>query len=612
MRNQFPVRSTQFSFPMWKCAIALLCCAFSIEPLFAQTLNWAYYGNDVSNSRFQNIDQINPSNVAQLKPAWIFLAVASTPSSILAMEMTPIVVDGVMYVTTGADDVYALNAATGKQIWAYHPTDMPALSTLDPQNVANRGVAYGQGLIFDARLDAKLVALNAKTGAVVWEQTVDLPSNHATMTLAPQFIRASEGAVPEVLVGISCESGGVRGHLDAYDPATGKLLWRFWTTEPHSWEGDSYLNGGAPVWMTPTYDPVLNMVYFSTGDPYPLFYGGARAGTNLYADSIVAVDATTGELQWFFQETHHDTWDLDSAQPTVLFNWNGIPAISETSKTGYMWILDRASGEPLFPYQEAAIPPTPVNAAFDTAFEKTWPIQPESSIESLTVYQADALSAGADALPAGYTAAPSIWTPIGPTPMVFQHDVVEWPPAAYSPRTNFIYSHYRYDPRSLAATNDPATDPDCQRGHTASLCGVAGFFTVPGVYHGLYGAVNILTGKVAWTIPLVTSAPDSGMAVAGDLVFMGDDTGLFYAASAATGEILWVFDAATVPNAGGADASPAIYEINGVEYVVYGFGGNPGQIHKSFLVGDAVIAFALPSAVAAAAEKSAAGRARVK
>src|SRR6202041_2588348 len=196
MRNQLPVRSTQFSSSMWKCAIALLCCAFCIEPLFAQELDWRYYGQDLYNSRFQNIDQINPTNVSQLKPAWTFHT--GVFDSNMTMEMTPLVINGVMYITTGDDDVFALNPTTGKQIWHYKPTDMPKISTLPVCcNNDNRGVAYGMGLIFNARLDAKLVALNAKTGAVVWETAVDLPSNMASMTLAPQFIGASEGKVTE-------------------------------------------------------------------------------------------------------------------------------------------------------------------------------------------------------------------------------------------------------------------------------------------------------------------------------------------------------------------------------------------------------------------------------
>ena len=600
MRNQLPAGSTQFSFLISKCAIALLSCAFSIEPLFAQEVDWAYNGHDVYNSRFQNIDQINPTNVSQLKPAWTFHTGISDPN--MSMEMTPLVVDGVMFITTGDDDVFALNPTTGAKIWHYHPGDMVKISTLPVCcNNDNRGVAYGMGLVFDARLDAKLVALNAKTGAVVWSTIVDSPANGATMTLAPQFVGASMGTIPEVIVGVSGADQGVRGHLDAYNPATGKLLWRFWTTDPATYAGTSWQHGGATVWGTPTYDPVLNMVYFSTGNADSTFWGGNRAGTNLYACSMVALDATTGELQWFFQETHHDLWDFDGPQPTLLLSWKGIPAIEHTSKTGYMWILDRASGESLFAYDEVAVPPTPANAAF----QNPWPTQPQSSIESLTEHQTQAL-------PAGFIAAP-MWTTMGPTPMVYApwaSGGMEWPPAAYSPRTNMVYSHANNTGSNVAVLNSAAVLAAAATGNFNKLyaAGAFEFLSSPGVKHGVYGAVNTVTGKVAWTIPMLTTQPNSGVAVAGDLVFFGDSTGLFYAADAATGEILWVFDAVTVPNAGGADASPAIYEVNGVEYVVYGFGGNPGT---SFELGDAVIAFALPSATAAA-EKAAASRGRVK
>src|ERR1700689_1265064 len=359
MRNQSPVRSSQFSFlmSMSKCAVALLCCAFSIEPLFAQTVNWLYNGADLSNSRYADIDQINPSNVAQLKPAWTFHTGVFDPN--MSMEMTPIVFDGRMFVTTGDDDVFALSATTGAQIWHYSPaSDMPKISTLPVCcNNDNRGVAYGEGLVFDARLDAVLVALDAKSGKEVWQTRVDLSSNGAGMTLAPQYLTTSSG-VAEVIVGVTGGEFAVRGHLDAYAPATGKLLWRFWTTNPGTYAGTSWKTGGASVWGTPTFDPTLNMVYFSTGNAAPNLYVADRAGTNLYAASMVALDATSGELQWFFQEVHHDMWDFDGPQPTLLFTWNGIPAIEHTNKTGFVWILDRASGEPLFPYAEVPVPPT--------------------------------------------------------------------------------------------------------------------------------------------------------------------------------------------------------------------------------------------------------------
>jgi quinohemoprotein ethanol dehydrogenase len=586
VQYQNPVSSTQcsfpFSFPMSKCAIALLCSAFLIEPLCAQTLNWPYYGNDLGNQRYANIDQITPANVSQLKPAWTFHTGVSDPS--MSMEMTPIVVDGMMFVTTGDDDVFALNPTTGVKIWNYHPADMVKISTLPVCcNNDNRGVAVGGGMVFDARLDAQLVALNEKTGAVVWQTKVDLPSNGAGMTLAPQYISASAGTVPEVLVGVTGGEFAVRGHLDAYNPATGKLLWRFWNTDPATWAGTSWQHGGASVWGTPTFDPALNMVYYSTSNAAPWPAAVGRAGTNLFATSIVALDATSGELQWFFQWTHHDMWDFDGPQPTVLLSYNGTPALEHTSKTGYMFILDRASGEPLTPYNEVAAPATPA----DSAWLDPWPTQPESSIESLVAHQATNL-------PAGFTAAP-MWTAYTPTAQVFQpwaSGGMEWPPAAYSPRTNMVYSHARYIPIDLGISES----------------GKFSFAATPGVDHGVYGAVSLTTGKVAWTIPILTTAPGSGMTVAGDLVFFGDSTGLFYGVSAATGEILWVFDAWTMPNATGGNASAAIYEVNGVEYVVYGFGGEPGS---SFELGDAVIAFALPSAIKAAADAKA-NHARVK
>jgi alcohol dehydrogenase (cytochrome c) len=535
-------------------------------------MDWRYHGNTLDNQRYQDVDQINPHNVARLKPAWVFHTGVSDPN--MSMEMTPLVINGVMYVPTGDDDVFALNAATGKKIWAYHPTDMVSPSTLPICcNNDNRGVAYGDGKIFVARLDATLIALNAANGKVMWKTTVDLPSNGASMTIAPQF------ADNKVIVGVSGAEFGVRGHVDAYAPGTGKLLWRFWTTEPTTWGGDTYLHGGASVWGNPSYDPELHSLYFTTGNAYPwpspcAFFGvvptgcpgNGREGTNLYSSSIVAIDSRNGEFKWYFQFAHHDMWDFDGPQPTVLLTVNGIPAIEHTSKTGHMFILNRRTGESLFPYQEVAVPTQP-------AWESPWPTQPVSSIEPLTELSAEL------PLPPGYTAAAQ-WTPYQPTPLVFQpwaDGGMEWPPAAYSPRTHFIYSHARYLPVDLGV--DEANN-------------LTGTFEIPGVTnHGVYGAVDTITGKVAWKYPVNDFAPDSGMGVAGDLVFFGESNGLFHAADARSGKILWTFDSSTVANAGGGNASPAFYVVNGKEYVVYGFGGNPGE---SPVLGDAVIAFALP------------------
>ena len=575
MRNWVPAGPIRVGLP--SCVLALLLGAGSAPSLAQANRDWRYNGNTLDNERYQDVDQINPHNVAKLKPAWIFhTGVLGDPN--MAMEMTPIVVDGVMYVPTGDDDVFALNAKTGKQIWAYHPTDMPSPSTLPICcNNDNRGVALADGKIFVARLDANLVALDAKTGTLVWKTAVDLPSNGAAMTIAPQI------ADGKVIVGVSGAEFGVRGHVDAYDPKTGAMVWRFWTTEPTTWAGNSYLVGGASFWGTPTYDPDLHMLYFATGNAYPWPYVGNHAGLNLYATSIVAIDSKNGQYKWHFQFVHHDQWDFDGPQPTILLDVHGTPAIAHTSKTGYTFILDRRTGKSLFPWEEVLVPPTPANADF----QHPWPTQPVSSIDSLLEHEAEL------PLPNGYIPAP-MWTTVGPTAQVFQPfaDGVEWPPAAYSPRTHFLYSHARYVPINMGINNDPANNLLCPAGP----CDYAPnpWTQPPGtVAHGVYGAIDTRTGRLAWSDAMTPGInPGSGIGVAGDLVFFGESNGLLHAADAGTGKILWTFDASKVPNAGGANASPAFYVIDGKEYVVYGFGGEPGE--GPGVLGDAVIAFALP------------------
>ena len=556
MRNWTLAGSIRVDLLSYACALALLLSTCNVLSFAQDNVDWRYHGNTLSNERYQDVDQINPSNVHKLKPAWVFHTGVSDPN--MSMEMTPLVVNGVMYVPTGDDDVFALDAATGHQIWAYHPTDLPALSTLPICcNHDSRGVAMGHGLIFVARLDATLVALNAATGKVVWKTAVDFSKNGASMTIAPQF------ADHKVIVGVSGGEYAVRGHVDAYDPETGKLIWRFWTTEPTTWEGNSYLTGGAAVWGNPSYDPELHTLYFATGNAYPLLSGGGRAGKDFYSSSIVAIDSRNGEYKWHFQFAHHDMWDFDGPQPTVLFDLNGTPALYHTSKTGYTHILDRRTGKSLYPYFETPVSLTP-------SWQNPWPTQPESSIESLTEHTVEAGS-----LPAGFTAAPQ-WTPPSPALTMLQpffDGGMEWPPAAYSPRTHFIYSHSRYLPQGVGLNE------------AADFLGSAA-----NQGHGVYGAIDTRTGKIAWKIP-VTLAPDSGVGVAGDLVFFGESTGLFHAVDARTGEMLWTFNSSTVPKAGGATASPAFYVVNGREYVAYGFGGNP---FESPLLGDAIIAFALP------------------
>jgi glucose dehydrogenase len=604
MRIQVPVRSPHFSFPMSKCAIALLCCAFSVEPLCAQEIDWQYAHGNVYGQRYTSIDQITPANVNQLTKAWVFNT-GTNPGG-QDIEENPIEVNGMVYFPDGMSNVFAVNAATGKQVWEYKPATAVG--------GANRGVAYGMGLIFQARHDGQLLALNAKTGALVWQTTFGGASVHTYLSTAPQFVNASNGAggvVPELITGTSSDSSGLCS-VAAFSPTTGKMLWQFSTIEPKTWASNSAQFGSGAVFDTPTFDPVLNMVYFDTGNPNNSYDGAQRAGANLYTESIVALDATSGELQWYFQMVHHDIWDYDGGQPTVLFTLNGIPAIEGATKAGYNFVLDRASGESLYPWAEVAVPPAGANAAF----QLPWPTQPVSGIETLVQETVEP-----DSLPPGVPAAPSTptpwgpttaWAPLGAAQMIIQpahHSGYEWPTPAYSPRTQMWYSHAIYHPVQVSINEAGATACVLAAGNNS--CGSSGTGSMNqavGVPHGVYGAISMATGKVAWTVPILTSVPSSGVAVGGDLVFFADAEGLFYGVDAASGQILWVFDALSVPGGGGGGAAPAIYEYNGVEYVVYFFGGNPfiqTNTKDTYTPsGDAVIAFALPTATAAVAAKA--------
>ena len=235
MRIQLPVSSAHFSFPMSKCAIALLCCAFSIEPLFAQEVDWAYAHGNLAGQRYTSIDQITLANVNQLKPAWVFNT-GTNPGG-QDIEENPIEVNGVVYTPDGMSNVFALNATTGKKIWEYTPAT--------PVSGANRGVAYGGGLIFQVRRDGMILALNAKTGALVWQTNNGGKPMHTYLSTAPQYVNASNGAggtVPELIVGNSSDSAGLCS-VNAYNPATGKLLWSFSTIDPRT---DRYL---CAVWV---------------------------------------------------------------------------------------------------------------------------------------------------------------------------------------------------------------------------------------------------------------------------------------------------------------------------------------------------------------------------
>lgn len=559
-------RAAFFVFPAAALAVLLWRTAGPAKTHADVDLDWRFYGNDPANTRYQNVDQINPSNAARLEPAWVFHTNNHDPKA--SLEVSPVVVNGTMYVTDGDDEVFALNAATGTPLWSYHPADMPPLSQIPlccSRN--NRGVAAGGGKLYLGRLDATLVALDAGTGVQLWRTVVDDYTRGYSITMAPQIVGG------KVIVGVSGGEYEVRGHVDAYDAATGTLLWRFYTTDPGSYAGDSWKRGGAPVWQTPAFDASLGMLYITTGNTGPDINGEARAGTNLYAVCVVALKIGTGKPVWHFQEVHHDLWDYDATPPALLFDLNGTPALGHAGKSGFLFILDRRTGKPLYPVAEVPVPTTP-------KWQHPWPTQPESSIESLTPH-------AVSAVPPGYTAAP-MWAVPQTTPLVIQpgsEGGLEWPPMAYSPRTRFVYYGTRYVPQvyQTAPGNVGGTLPGW--GSTTD--------DVPGIKEfGVYGAIDTTTGKIAWKMR-VTDPADSGMLVAGDLVFFGETSGKFHAVNAASGQVLWTFNTASVKGAGSPTGGPIAYLANGGEFVANAFGGNPNEGSDS-IPGDAVIAFAVP------------------
>jgi alcohol dehydrogenase (cytochrome c) len=441
-----------------------------------KNLDWPRYGHDLANTRFQNADQINSSNVAKMGVAWVFHTGVLDPEA--ELETSPIEVGGKLFVTDGHDDVFALDATTGEQKWAYKPIQIPGeMPSLDKVFVCcgrnNRGVIFVPGVSSDesgdadeqisadestgkpdmvvyGRLDDVVVALNAYTGKVIWKTRVVDFHTRAAINMAPQFAHGL------VIVGLSGGEYEIRGQVIALKANSGEIAWRFHTTLPESWAGDSWKRGGAPVWQTPTVDTQLGLVYIATGNPGPDINGVDRAGENLFSTSVVALDLETGKPRWHFQETHHDLWDYDSAQPTMLFavekGGNNIPALGHCSKNGNYYILDRRNGQPIFPVKEINVPVSP-------SWQHAWPTQPQSSVEPLTPLDFVPGTIDMSKLPKNLTLAPQYTLPQ-------EHDVLiavgddggcEGVAAAFSPRTKFAITARATSPRAI--THFPPT-PD--------------------------------------------------------------------------------------------------------------------------------------------------------
>jgi quinohemoprotein ethanol dehydrogenase len=558
--------------------IVALLLAPSFNYTAAQTavdrLDWPFYGNDPGGMRYVNADQINPSNVASLQPAWIFHTKVTSMNT--SFESQPIIVDGVMYVTSPHGHVFALEAASGALKWTFNP-EIPPLSELAICcGQTNRGVAVGNGKVFVGQLDATLVALDASSGRVLWKVTVDRWQDRWTETMAPLFLNN------KVIIGASGGEYQRRGHVRAYDADTGGMLWEFFTVPGpgefgnDTWAGESWRTGGGTVWTTPAADPQLGLIYITTGNAAPDENGSERAGMNLFTASIVALDVNTGQRRWHFQEVHHDIWDYDSPQPAHLFtlerNNQQIPAIGHANKNGFYFILDRRDGKPLYEVRETPVPTT------EPAWQNAWPTQPVPAIDPL-------IPQNVEGAPPGVRTAP-MYTPPREEPTLIQphfESGPEWPPSAYSPRTRFAYLQAGgYQPGIFRAI--PAIVNSFGSTGGASPEGIENY--------GLFVAIDTTTGKTAWRKRLPEKM-FSGVVVSGDLVFFGENNGRFDAVDAKSGAVLWTFKS-DMPGVGGANGAPAVYSVNGTQYVVMAFGGNNGL--QGSTPGDALVAFALPPA----------------
>ena len=514
--------------------------------------DWLHANGNYDNSRYYPGNQINTGNVAKLKPAFTFQTAV-----LESMETAPIVVNGVMFLTTSYNHVYAIDAATGEEYWHYKHKMGPITTFCCGPN--NRGVAIEGDRLFMGTLDAKLVALDAKTGKLLWEQQIADPEKGYSETMAPAVVDG------KVIIGTNGGEYGIRGFVKAYDANDGKLLWTFYTIPDKGHEGvwnpkdatgrdmhrnidaekaalakDSsfYQTLGGGVWMTPAIDKKTKTIFFVVGNPSPDLYGAIRPGDNLYTDSMVAIDLDKGTYKWHFQYIAHDVWDLDAVSPPILTqakdsSGKTVDVVIHGGKTGHVYVHERNTGK-LIRFSEAMIPQ-----------ENMWVLPTKE---------------GARMLPGA-------------------NGGVEWSPMAINPKTRMAYAANLHQPMTYHVEETPYPGGKLWLG--------GAFKTIPSEQQwGRLVAVNIDTGKVAWGVKTPQPLIGGVLATAGDLVFNGEGNGWFKAFDARTGKELWKY------NAGAGVNSPAVsYMVNGKQYVAVAAGGNT---QLDFKRGNTVVVFALP------------------
>jgi quinohemoprotein ethanol dehydrogenase len=535
--------------------------AFSSSELAAQPRsNWITNGGTISNQRYSPLDQVNTGNVAQLKGLW-HVHLRSGIAGKYSGEAQPIVYKNVIYIITGADDVFAIDARTGATKWSYRANLNQKINTICC-GWTNRGVALGDGRVYFGQLDGKVVALDQKTGRVAWSKQLANFRLGTTITSAPLYYNG------RVHIGMSGGEYGIRGRLTALDAKTGKEVWRFYTIPApgevghETWpsDNDSWKHGGAPVWQTPSVDPELGLLYFSTGNASPDFNGAARAGDNLFSSSILALDAKTGKYRWHFQQVHHDIWDYDAPSPTVLFNVsvNGKErrAIAEVGKTGWVYILDRENGRPLIGIDEKAVPQAPA--------QKSAPTQPYPRGDATVAHsvQPEAFRTFAKTLPKGtqLTNGGRIFTPYTPggtavsTPSSLGG--TNWWPMSYNHKTGYLYV-CGLQQAQLFEGGKTAVYKSGKQFYGSAIAPQA-------TPSGTFTAIDASTNRMVWQKQFTDSCYSGSTTTAGNLVFVGRNDGHLQAYNAANGNRLWSFQTGA-----GANNTASVFSLDGKEVVAF-------------------------------------------
>jgi alcohol dehydrogenase (cytochrome c) len=498
----------------------------------AEPQNWLTYWGDYGAQRYRTLNQINTVNVKNLRIDWIFQTGQAG-----AFETVPLVVDGIMYLTAANGFAYALDARSGRQLWQYkYP--IPDNAKLCCGTV-NRGLAILNDRLFMVTPDAHVVALEASTGRMLWDTAMEPGHAEYGATLAPLAVNG------KIIAGVSGGEFGIRGFIDAYDVQTGKRAWRFYAIpakdEPggDTWLADSWKRGGGATWMTGTFDPKLNLVYWGIGNPGPDLYGEVRKGDNLYTAGLVALDADTGMLKWHFQFTPHDTHDWDACETPMLLDlkWKGRDRrlLIQANRNAFFYVLDRETGEFLMARSFA---------------RQSWAKEMDKNGRPI-------LMPNSDPSPDGTRLCPGL------------AGAANWMAPSYNPETGWFYFPVReqcdeYFSEPPVYVQGKAYWGSVYRGQTAEP------------EWGLLKALDPLTGETKWDFRYYHAPWAGTMATSGGLVFSGDEDGYFMAFDAKTGTNLW-----KINTGNRLVTAPITYLVKGRQYV-------------TMPSGSAVLTFALP------------------